>query len=148
MGNGKNGHKHNGIGNGNLPLWRRKEIELRQKNMLKPVGLDTGDPIPESVLKRRIYFWSWTLQKVDLTNYSKLFIFHTQRNVGFDRIYQKLHEEHPDWLITRFKMLQLHRDFYIPAPFFIAHAVEIRCTERVLWVDMILEIANLLGDIL
>lgn len=145
MGNGRNGHRY--IGNSDLPPWRRKEIELRQKNMLKSIKLDTQDALPEEV-NRSIYFWSWTLQKVSMYNYSKLFIVHTHRDVGFDRIYERLNRVHPEWMVTRFKMLQLHKNMYIPAPFFIAHAIEIRTPERVLWVDMVGEVTDLLRDIL
>jgi hypothetical protein len=147
MGNGKsNGHRHTEMNN--LPPWRRKEIELRQKNMLKTIKVDNYDSIPEEVKDKKIFFWSWTLQKVSVNNYSKLFIAHTHRNVGFDGIYERIHKQHPDWLVTRFKMLQLHRNMYIPAPFFIAHAIEIRTPERVLWGDMIVEVTDLLRGLL
>lgn len=146
MANGKsNGHRYNGMND--LPPWRRKEIELRQKNMLKTVKLDSVEEIPYEV-NRDIFFWSWTLQKISMSNYSKMFIIHTRRDVGFDKIYDILHRVHPDWIITRFKMLQLHRNMYIPAPFFIAHAFEIRTPERVLWGDMINEVTTLLRDII
>jgi hypothetical protein len=145
MRNGKSGYRHTEMHD--LPPWRRKEIELRQKNMLKTIKMDDISDIPPEV-NREIYFWSWTLQKVNLNNYSKLFIAHTRRDIGFDRIYERLHKQHPEWAVTRFKLLQLHRNMYIPAPFFIAHAIEIRTQERVFWVDMINEVTRILRDIL
>jgi len=144
-----NGHSSRRVVGNEFPLWRRKEIELReQRNILRPIKVETPDAMVKRLVGNEIFFWSWTLAPVREHNYSKLFIVHTRRDIGFDLMVGLITDKHPTWRVDRFHLLQLHKNFYIPAPFFIAHAIEIRTPERVLWKDMVYEITGIMEGVL
>jgi hypothetical protein len=144
-----NGHSSRRVEGNSFPLWRRKELELREiRGMLRPINIETPDAMVKRLVGNEIFFWSWTLAPVREHNYSKLFIVHTRRDIGYDVMDGLIKEKHPDWRVDRFHLLQLHKNLYIPAPFFISHAIEIRTPGRMLWKDMVYDIVGMLEGIL
>jgi hypothetical protein len=88
----------------------------------------------KELVGKEIFFWSWTIGRINETARTKTFIFHTKANFGFYKVQKLLKEKYPDWDISRWTLFG--RDVGIQIPYGVSHAIEIRVKEPTPWLDL------------
>ena len=126
---------------------QRKEKRINKTCQLHSVtSEDVKEESWESLVGNKIFFWSWSITKVQNveTARDKYFIFHTIADLGFYNVQNKLKKSYPDWSVSRWRPLKYGGNLAITVPYVISHAVEIHTHEPETWLSMIERITKCL----
>jgi hypothetical protein len=90
----------------------------------------------KELVGKDIFFWSWTIGKINETARTKIFIFHTKTNFGFYKIQKMLNEKYSDWDISRWTPFKFGKGIGIQVPYGVSHAIEVRVKEATPWLEV------------
>lgn len=121
---------------------QRKEEKVKDDTHIQSVEW-------ESLVGKRIYFWSWTIEKVkDVEKKGHLFIFHTTKQIGFNTVERKIHKVEPTWNVQRWSPFVATKSIRFVVPYMLGHAVEVKCPEPTKWLTVMETVTKALEDVL
>ena len=113
----------------------RKEKKVTNSFALHSVELSSvTENSWKELVGKDIFFWSWTIGRINENARTKSFIFHTKINFGFNRIEKLLKKTNPNWEVQRWT--PFGRTFGFQVPYGVSHAIEIRVPEPTPWLDV------------
>jgi hypothetical protein len=115
----------------------RKEKRVVQNFSLHSVEI--SDDVNSSWKERvgvDIFFWSWTIGKINENARTKVFVFHTLGNFGFHKIQKQLKKYHQDWEIERWTPFKFGTGLGLQIPYGVSHAIEVRVPEPTPWLEL------------
>jgi len=115
----------------------RKEKRATQQFQLHSVDIATEVPSNwQEFVGKSIFFWSWTIGRINETERTKVFIFHTLNNIGFYKIQRKLNKLYPNWDVDRWTPFKFGKHFGFQIPYGVSHAIEVRVPEPTPWLEL------------
>jgi hypothetical protein len=115
----------------------RKEKKVTNQFSLHSVEVsNTSESSWKELVGKDIFFWSWTIGRINETARTRVFIFHTLKNVGFYRIQKLLNKRYPDWEVDRWTPFKFGKGVGFQIPYGVSHAIEVRVPEPTPWLDV------------
>jgi hypothetical protein len=124
---------------------QRKEKRTMQSCELHNVEhTNINEETWQELIGKKIFFWSWTLTKIDETTTSRYFIFHTISDLGFYKIQRIIARAYPIWEVQRWSPFHYGKNMRLPIPYILSHAIEIKTPETMSWLELMRKVTILL----